>query len=101
MTTNIKPVAWAKRAPAGDYLRSAQQMADTPEVEDGLTRYGWEPLYTRDALDAELAAERERCAKLVEDMRILPGRDFSSADAAEINAMGRAFAKAIRKGEQR
>jgi hypothetical protein len=45
----------------------------------------------------ERTAERERCAQVVEAMQILPGRDFSASDAAEINGMGRAFAKAIRR----
>ena len=41
----VRPRAWAKRTNDGDYLRSEPAMADTPESEDGLTRYGWQPLF--------------------------------------------------------
>lgn len=41
----MKPVAYIKRTPHITALRTAEQMADTPEGEDGMDRYGWMPLY--------------------------------------------------------
>lgn len=55
----VRPRAWALPIPAmaggGDLLR-AKPTTDRPEA--------WEPLYDQAALDAAVAAERERYAKL-------------------------------------
>jgi hypothetical protein len=51
------PVAWVRYGCLVSH--------DGHDVED-MTRRGWEPLYTRTALDAVMAQERERCAAIVQ-----------------------------------
>ncbi len=48
----VRPRAWAKPTTGGDYLRSTPAMEDTPEAVDGLTRYGWQPLFDRPTPEA-------------------------------------------------
>ena len=56
----------------GDYLRTTPAApSDPPRV--------WEPLYDQSALDAAVAAERERCAKIAEDMDYSPDLAISAA----------------------
>ena len=64
----VRPRAWAARVPGlggpgdgGDYLRSSPSLPS-----DGAPPLVWEPLYDQAALDAAVAAERERCAKVCE-----------------------------------
>ena len=51
---------------------------------------GWEPLYDQAALDAAVAAERERCAKVCDAI----AHDWRGANSQSVQC-----ANAIRKGE--
>lgn len=73
-----EPVGWCKRDGTGavKYWRSPAAMADTPKEFDGLTRYGWEPLYTAapaqkivDPTDALIRAAEAHAAQYDDDDR--------------------------------
>ena len=51
---------------------------------------GWEPLYDQAAIDAAVAAERERCAKVCDAI----AHDWRGANSQSVQCAG-----AIRKGE--
>ena len=51
---------------------------------------GWEPLYDQAAIDAAVAAERERCAKVCDGI----AHDWRGANSQSVQC-----ANAIRKGE--
>ena len=61
---------------------------------------GWTPLYDQSAIDAAVAAERERCVDIIECYRVPVGNSSAGEMAAEwtIDAL-KAIRDEIRKGE--
>jgi hypothetical protein len=67
---------------------------DTESVIKAMDGYtpgeGWEPLYDQAEIDANIAAERERCAKVCDAI----AHDWRGANSQSVQCAG-----AIRKGE--
>lgn len=66
-----KPVAWLYRNKRGDrvvhwYADTPRFLADKAAAQEWPDAHTFTPLFDQSALDAVLAAERERCAKLCE-----------------------------------
>jgi hypothetical protein len=68
--SEVKPVAWRlKREDGGWSCLDSYQLEKQPEwVQTRWLQQGSEPLYDQSALDAAVAAERERCARLCDDL---------------------------------
>jgi hypothetical protein len=81
--SDIKPRAFACATTMGDYLRTTPAApSDPPRV--------WEPLYDQSALDAAVAAERERIAAMCLERSVHFANDEAARSFAGLVVHGRA-----------
>jgi hypothetical protein len=77
---SVRPRAWALAAAGGDYdyLRSVPSLPN-----NGDPPMNWEPLYDQATLDAAVAAERERCAVLCDQLDAMSRDPMVCSGSAE------------------
>lgn len=76
MSNEIKPVAWTARSwlaskSGGHFVQDRRQSFDVP-------------LYDQSAIDAAVAAERERCVRVLEAYQVPVGNSSAGEIAAEL-----------------
>ena len=69
----VRPCSWRREWNGDDSDLGAYVHADYEDELDGEGQ--WQPLYDQAALEAAVAAERERCAKLCEALPIIGRSD--------------------------